>query len=127
MNLGKRRICPECRQDVSHLDDMISHVPLLGPRNISSSNIDRAFDNDGKLLVFEEKHTDETLPLGQKRMYRSFAMKPGCTAGLARGTASRMDISVWKPGDTDPTYVGTGDHDYYQHLVSRWFDGKWPT
>lgn len=119
---GGRRRCPECGQPVAHIPDVLSHRELRGPRQITSSNVDRAFDNNGHILFIEEKHPREEVPAGQAWLLRSLARPKSTTVWLARGVPD--NLLVWRVGHTQPgdsvVFEG-GDFDDYQAAVSAWY------
>ena len=116
---GSRRVCPECGQGVAHISDQLSHRELRGPRNITSSNPDRIFDDNGRLLFIEEKRADEpNAKKGQLRLLLSLAEYHDVWA--AKGEPN--NLTLWKvhPEGRYET-IGQGDFGWYQERVLDWF------
>lgn len=127
---GHRRICPECGQSVAHDDNGVSHRELQGPRNITSSNIDRVFDDDGRLLFIEEKHWGEPATNGQRRLLAALAEEH--TVWLVRGEPENLEVWSISGGRrrADGEYILRGKQEVvgafedYQRAVLHWFKEK---
>lgn len=118
---GDRRICPTCRQEVGpHITpDHLSCYGINGPRGISSSNVDRIFDDDGRrFLLIEEKWPDEGIPRGQGKLLLGLAKLPQWTVWLVKGTPESvavMDIAQRR-------WLLEGQpFSSYENLVNDWF------
>lgn len=121
---GQRRKCPECGQSVTHIEDNISHRELRGPRNITSSNGDRLFDDGGRRFLFiEEKHTNEPpASRGQKGLLQGLASQPNFTVWACKGVPSRLTLFHVLPHGEGFTVIGEDkDFDWYQEQVYEWF------
>lgn len=118
---GIRRNCPTCGQDVRHITDILSHRELRGPRNITSANLDRIFDDGGRrFLVIEEKTSAEKLlSSGQRGLLLALARLPMFTVWFARGTPQSLELFDF--GSDQPWPFLEGDFTQYQNAVSRWF------
>jgi len=114
---GDRRTCPTCQQPVDHIPNHISNRELRGPRQITSSNIDRVLDDHGRFLFIEEKHEDETVPKGQGRMLRALSYHHD--VWLVRGNPERLRI--WQIICGNTAILADGDYTTYQKAVLRWF------
>ena len=115
---GHRRKCPTCGQDVTHIDDTLSHRELNGPRNITSSNIDRMFDDNGRILFIEEKNMLEQMPNGQKRALK--ALSNQVDVWVVIGSPDALIIYEIDKGDISDGIEGNWD--YYQNAVYNWFN-----
>lgn len=119
---GRRRTCPECGQSVTHIADSLSHRELRGPRNITSSNVDRIFDDGGqRFLIIEEKKPNERVSHGQRQMLTALSRIPSVDVWLARGTTERIDLSDVADGNPWPFLQGI-NFDGYQKAVANWFE-----
>ena len=119
---GFRRKCPECGQDVSHIKDRLSHRELQGPRNISSTNVDRLFDDNGnRFLYIEEKNTREaSISKGQLRALRALSNYPENEVWIVKGNPSRLSVYQLNGADHAALITG-GTWIEYQQLVFDWF------
>jgi hypothetical protein len=103
---------------------MRDHLPnreLRGPRQITSSNIDRIFDDSGqRFLMIEEKAPGEAVSAGQMRLLRALAALPQVTVWGVRGTPDNLTITDIQPGSTN-TFVESADFGTYQQQVDQWF------
>jgi hypothetical protein len=120
---GERRRCPHCHQNMSNdTPDSLSNRELRGPREITSSDIDRVFDDAGRRFLFvEEKAPNEHVPRGQDRMLRALAALPHVDVWGVRGTPDRLRIVPITPTGADASRVIEGDFDAYQRAVLTWF------
>ena len=118
---GHRRRCPDCGQSVEHMRDHLPNRELRGPRQITSSNIDRIFDDGGqRFLMIEEKAPAEPVSAGQTRLLRALAAVPQVTVWGVRGTPDNLTVTAIRPGSTE-TIVESGSFDTYQQQVDQWF------
>lgn len=125
---GDRRICGECNQPVKPemVPDLLGYRELRGPRNITSSNIDRAFDDDGqRCLVIEEKRENEDLSDAQLGMLRSFACRSEVEVWLVLGNPDRLEVQRVYP-DGKRVVIASGDFAAYQSAVWDWFEQPAP-
>lgn len=96
------------------------HLELRGPRNITSSNIDRCFDDGGKRFLFiEHKHENEAIPGGQSFMLKALARLPQMTVWITKGSPDRLVI--YEIGTGAAPVVG--DWSTLQAKADAWFDG----
>lgn len=120
---GHRTHCHECGQPVDHLDRLahLRWVELRGPRNITSSDLDRIFDDRGqRFLVVEEKRPNEVVPPGQKRMLYALADTPGFTVFGVVGTPEALTVWELRPNGTR-RWITDGTVAEYQAAVMDWF------
>ncbi len=117
---GHRGVCPTCGQSVTHITDILSHRELRGPRNITSSNIDRLYDDGrtGRMLGIEEKNPGEPVPDGQNQALHALAVRFD-DVWLVVGTPDDLTISESVEGGW--TELGSGDWGYYQDSVLDWY------
>lgn len=123
---GRRTQCPTCHQPVPD-GDWLRLLELRGPRGITSSDIDRIFDDWGKRwLVVEEKGANEEPKFGQRWMLQGLASIPQVTVLLVRGDAHLLCVARLM---ADGTYreLGTGDETHYQRIVTAWYDDQLET
>lgn len=107
---------------MSHITDVLSHRELRGPRNITSSNVDRMFDNNGRVLLIEEKGPNEIVSEGQKIALQALANLPAATVWLVRGTPDALRVDRVRPRrEGYEVLLDVGDWEAYQRLVGRWF------
>lgn len=122
---GHRRSCPTCGQAVTHVRDVLGNRELRGPRNITSSNLDRIFDDHGcRFLIVEEKQPGEpACSSGQRSLLVSLSKLPMFTVWGARGTPDDLTLFTVEGGLFVPS--AKGDFDVYQAAVLDWFaDGS---
>lgn len=120
---GHRRNCPSCGQSVTHLRDVLANCELRGPREITSSNVDRIFDDGGKrFLVIEEKNWNEPVAADQIRMLRALASVPRFDVWGVRGDPDDLTISRILPNRT--VGIAAGEFDIYQAAVDAWFERR---
>lgn len=120
---GARRNCPECGQRVGHITDKLSHRELRGPRQITSSNIDRIFDDEGRrMLLIEEKQPNEPVPGGQWALLRALGKIPEITVWGVRGTPDSLRITDLVSLEV----LAEGNWDTYQQAVTDWFKSPRP-
>lgn len=118
---GHRRRCPSCGQSVTHMRDVLGNCELRGPRQITSSNIDRIFDDNGsRFLMIEEKGPEEKIPAGQGRLLRSLSALPGVDVWGVRGTPQELTVSRITPERS--IVIFRGDLTAYQQAVGAWYD-----
>lgn len=118
---GHRRNCPQCGQSVLHMREVLANVEVRGPRNITSSNVDRIYDDDGKrFLIIEEKNPGEQVRKGQQRLLANFARLPRVDVWGVRGTPDDLNIKRFVPTG-GWTQHATGDVSTYEHCVHAWF------
>ena len=117
---GHRRCCPTCGQSVVAFRDVLANRELQGPRQITSSDIDRIFDDRGRFLMIEEKNPGEQALTGQKRLLAALAGLPEVDVWGVRGNPD--DLTVWQitPTGSQVLLAGVG-FSSYQALVSDWF------
>jgi hypothetical protein len=100
--------------------DVLATHELRGPREITSSNVDRAFDDNGqRFLLIEEKNPDEAVARGQQILLRRLATLPTVDVWFVRGNPDRL--SVWKVAPEGSTRLCDGDMGAYQRQVLAWF------
>lgn len=117
-----RRVCPECGQSVRGLKDSLSHRELRGPRNITSTNMDRLFDDGGKrFLVIEEKRPTEKIPGGQHACLAALSKLPMFTVWLARGTPDELTLTDFHPSAPSEPFAERIPFETYQAYVDQWF------
>lgn len=121
---GARRVCSECGTPVSPGSTYISHRELRGPRNITSSNIDRVFDDHGNRVLFiEEKSLREasSITAGQKGLLYSLARIPNAETWVAIGDVS--EVTVYRLHGRGPSdqLLHRGCWEAYQDLVEKWY------
>lgn len=118
---GHRRRCPSCSQQVSHLPDVLGHRELQGPRQITSANVDRIFDDAGRrFLVIEEKQPSEAIKAGQLRLLKNLAALPTIEVWGVRGTPESLRVT--RLGNDPAVLVEDGGtFEDYQRVVSDWF------
>lgn len=123
---GARRVCPTCGQPTPEgLRDSLSVRELRGPREITSSNIDRCFDDAGRRFLFiEEKNNLEQIRDGQRRMLRSLARLPTVDVWGVQGTPN--ELAIYKINSDGSRVVDRGDWGTYQAAVNDWFDASTP-
>ena len=114
---GDRRYCPSCGQSVLHISDMLSHRELRGPRNITSSNIDRVFDDRGRFLFIEEKRDGETMSKGQMLMLQALSRRHD--VWVVKGTPEALYVYTVHSDGLD--LLEMGDWSLYQRMVDDWF------
>ncbi len=115
---GSRRVCPECGQSVIGID-LPTHRELRGPRNITTTNIDRAIDDKGRRFLFmEHKRPDESMPDGQKRFLFGLARQPNTTVWVTSGDTDQLEL--WELGDT-AVRLGVMNWDGLQRRLDDWF------
>lgn len=120
---GHRRNCPECGQSVAHLRGaVLAFKELRGPRNITSSDVDRIFDDGGRRFLVIEEKTENERPIshGQKQLLSALARLPMFTVWLARGTPERLSVYDWASDDPAP-FLQDITFDQYQEAVAQWF------
>jgi len=101
--------------------DVLANRELRGPRSITSSNIDRIFDDNGKRTLFiEEKNEGEAIADGHKRLLRAMATKQGFTVWLVRGDPNRLRVDRLTAEST-LQFVAGGDLSAYQAAVTEWY------
>ena len=91
---GHRRCCPTCGQSVVAFRDVLANRELQGPRQITSSDIDRIFDDRGRFLMIEEKNPGEQALTGQKRLLAALAGLPGGRRLGGAGQPRRPDLGL---------------------------------
>lgn len=102
--------------------DHLSVQELRGPRNITSSNVDRIFDDNGqRFLIIEEKGSSEKVAKGQTRLLRNLAASEQITVWGVRGTPDELE--VWRLTADGKQLVAAGNWDDYQRAVMEWFTG----
>ena len=117
---GHRRNCPGCGQNVEHMRDVLGNRELRGPRNITSANVDRIFDDNGqRFLIIEEKNPHEKCSEGQRALLRALSRLNHVTVWFTQGTPDNLTVYEIR-GDTRRR-ISTGTIDDYQHLVDAWF------
>lgn len=122
---GDRRVCHECGQPVPSASNHISHRELRGPRQITSSNVDRIFDDRGlRFLIIEEKQQNERLSHGQTQLLKSLAQLPTVDVWGVRGTPDSLTVKQITPDGS--TTIATGNFTDYQAAVSSWFGSPLP-
>lgn len=122
---GHRRRCPECGQEVAHITDTLSHRELRGPRNITSSNLDRFFDDNGRrFLAIEEKAPNEDISKGQGLMLRHLACVPMVDVWFVKGDPSELTVRRVTPPGSPLEAVASGDFATYQNAVADWFNSR---
>jgi hypothetical protein len=101
--------------------DVLGNRELRGPRQITSANIDRIFDDHGRrFLVIEEKGPDEKVGDGQALLLRNLAGLPAVDVWGVRGTPDDLRVTqVFSNGGT--LHLASGDWSVYQRAVDDWF------
>ena len=117
---GHRQVCPTCGQSVTHITDTLSHRELRGPRNITSSNIDRLYDDGrtGRMLGIEEKNPGEAIPDGQNKALHALADRFD-DVWVVIGTPD--DLTIYESVEGNWTMLGRGDWGYYQDSIFDWY------
>jgi hypothetical protein len=106
--------------------DLLGNLELRGPRNITSSNIDRIFDDGGRrFLVIEEKNEGEDAPEGQRKLLRALSQLPNVTVWVVRGTPWELSVKELVNGSL--RWIAKGDWEDYQSAVHEWFGVRPPT
>lgn len=125
---GRKRLCDACHQPLPQdfYDKHLSSNPVTGPRNITSGNIDRVFQDDrqNRFLFIEEKDTNEReMGPGQWYMLAALAQLPGVETWVVKGSvtdsiaAYRFD--TWYRIEHLPDIR---DYGSYQNAVHRWYE-----
>lgn len=118
---GHLRKCRMCGGDVAERDDVLAFMELRGPRNITSSNVDRIYDDGGKrFLIIEEKQPGEALKAGQRKLLVNLASLPRVDVWGVRGTPDDLRITHFRPG-TGWVQIAAGDKATYERCVHAWF------
>lgn len=129
---GHRRTCPCCGREVLHDNSRLSNLELRGPRNITSTNLDRLFDDSGKrFLIVEEKRPGEAYPGGQRKALIALAhLTPLLEVWVAEGTPEQLQVYRLVPvrsnnGDQEQCamkhLLASGTFGDYQKLTLDWF------
>src|SRR5690606_17854997 len=119
---GHRRRCPTCGQSVVRMRDVLANREIRGPRNITSSNVDRIFDDDGRrFLVIEEKQPGEQIKAGQRRLLANLARLPQVDVWGVRGTPRSLSIKAHRPGVGWVPVLREGDVAAYEQCVHAWY------
>lgn len=101
--------------------DVLANQEIRGPRNITSSNVDRVYDDAGKrFLVIEEKQPGEALRAGQQKLLVGLASLPNVDVWGVRGTPDDLSIKHFRPS-VGWVHVGAGDVATYERCVHAWF------
>lgn len=105
---------------MEHMRDVLGNNEVRGPRNITSSNVDRIFDDAGKrFLIIEEKNPGEQIKEGQRRLLANLAKLPRVDVWGVRGTPDALTVNALTPTGFERT--AEGDFDTYQRCVHAWF------
>lgn len=104
---------------VENMRHVLSNLELRGPRNITSSNIDRCFDDNGRFLFVEEKNDRESMPNGQRRMLLTLSHQHD--VWIVKGSPDRLKI--WTLQDGEHAVLAEGSMSTYQSAVFSWFEG----
>ena len=118
-------MCSECGSDVSNRDDKIGFLELRGPRSITSSNLDRIFDDGGRrFLVVEEKEFGESLGAGQRALLYALARLREVTVLLVEGTPDELQVLMLCPPDPGVRLLAEGGFAEYQRIIDAWYAGQ---
>lgn len=119
---GHLRKCRECGADVRGRNDVLAFLELRGPRNITSSNVDRIFDDGGKrFLIIEEKQPGEKLKAGQHKLLANLARLPLVDVWGVKGTPDSLAVSHYRSDTGTWERIGEGDMRTYERCVHAWF------
>jgi hypothetical protein len=97
---------------------------------IMPTDVDGIVERNGNYLVFEEKHPNVELGIGQARMLNDLNMKHGMTIFIIWGDTEIPIIesmSIWRPyGKTNAYEEGRqkipADIELLRHKCRQWFD-----
>ena len=103
--------------------ECLAHIPLLGPRNINPSDVDRVFTQASPLmaLFIEHKQTHEPMKDGQKLLLKSMdSVAPNAAVLVAQGTAN--NLAIFSPGASGEPNEVTGTTENLQTMIYNHFN-----